>query len=88
MRELKDFLAKGILNKILFIVLGLILLIVLFYVGCFVAGMTLFAETSFGARKKTYSNGTIFDTYQIIGNWARTPSGWVCLDYATLLYAY
>lgn len=40
------------------------------------------------ARKKTYVNGTIFDTYQIIGNWARTPSGWVCLDYATLLYAY
>ena len=40
------------------------------------------------ARKKTYSNGTIFDTYQIIGNWARTPSGWVCLDYAKLLYAY
>lgn len=39
-------------------------------------------------KKKTYSNGTIFDTYQISGNWAKTPSGWVCLDYAKLLYAY
>ena len=40
------------------------------------------------SRKKTYSNGIIFDAYQIIGNWARIPSGWICLDYATLLYAY
>ena len=38
--------------------------------------------------KKTYSNGTVFDTYQISGNWAKTPSGWVCLDYAKLLYKY
>lgn len=56
MRELKDFLAKGILNKMLFIVVGLILIVGLFYAGCFVVGMTLFAETSFGARKKTYSD--------------------------------
>lgn len=39
-------------------------------------------------KKKTYSNGTIFDTYQISENWAKTPSGWVCLDYAKLIYAY
>ena len=38
--------------------------------------------------KRTYSNGTVFDTYEIQGNWARTPSGWVCLDYARLLYTY
>ena len=38
--------------------------------------------------KKTYANGTVFDTYEIKGNWARTPSGWVCLDYCTLMYKY
>ena len=37
---------------------------------------------------KTYQNGTVFDTYDIADNWARTPSGWVCLDYAKLLYKY
>lgn len=40
------------------------------------------------ARKKTYANKTIFDTYQISNNWAKTPSGWVCIDYAKLIYAY
>lgn len=45
------------------------------------------AGTNYGI-KKTYKNGTVFDTYQISGNWARTPSGWVCLDYASLIYAY
>lgn len=38
--------------------------------------------------KKTYKKGTRFDTYEIRGNWARTPSGWVCLDYATLTRKY
>ena len=47
---------KGILNKMLVIVVGLILIVGLFYAGCFVVGMTLFAEASFGARKKTYSD--------------------------------
>lgn len=37
---------------------------------------------------KAYANGTIFDTYQISNDWAKTPSGWVCLDYTTLLYTY
>lgn len=38
--------------------------------------------------KKTYTNGTVFDTYEINNNWARTPSGWVCLDYCSLMYNY
>lgn len=38
--------------------------------------------------KRTYKNGTVFDTYQIKGNWCKTPSGWVCLDYCTLMYKY
>lgn len=38
--------------------------------------------------KKTYKKGTIFDTYELNGSWARTPSGWVCLDYCSLIYAY
>ncbi len=38
--------------------------------------------------KKTYKNGTVFDTYQIKENWAKTPSGWCCLDYCTLMYKY
>ena len=38
--------------------------------------------------KKTYKNGTVFDTYEIRGSWAKTPSGWCCLDYCKLLYKY
>lgn len=38
--------------------------------------------------KRTYKNGTVFDTYQIKGNWAKTPSGWCCLDYCKLMYRY
>lgn len=38
--------------------------------------------------KRVYKNGTVFDTYEIRGNWARTPSGWCCLDYCKLLYKY
>lgn len=37
---------------------------------------------------KAYPNGTRFDTYEIQNNWARTPSGWVCLDYCILIEAY
>lgn len=45
------------------------------------------AGTNYGV-KKTYKQGTVFDTYEIKGSWARTPSGWVCLDYCSLLYKY
>ena len=41
-----------------------------------------------GKVMKTYKNGTRFDTYEIRDNWARTPSGWVCLDYCKLVYRY
>lgn len=37
---------------------------------------------------KTYINGTRFDTYEIKNNWAKTPSGWVCLDYCKLVSKY
>ena len=38
--------------------------------------------------KKCYKNGTRFDTYEINGDWARTPSGWVNLKYCSLVRAY
>lgn len=38
--------------------------------------------------KKTYKKGTIFDTYELKGSWARTPSGWICLDYCSLIRKY
>ena len=41
-----------------------------------------------GAVVKTYANGPRFDTFEIQGSWARTPSGWVCLDYCNLVYKY
>ena len=37
---------------------------------------------------KTYKKGTRFDTYEIQEDWARTPSGWVNLNYCTLVYKY
>ena len=37
---------------------------------------------------KAYKNGTRFDTYEIQGDWARTPSGWVNLKYCSLVRAY
>lgn len=40
------------------------------------------------AIKKTYKNGTRFDTYEIKGEWARTPSGWVNLKYCKLVNKY
>lgn len=40
------------------------------------------------SRIKTYRNGTRFDTYEISGDWARTPSGWVNLNYCSLVRAY
>lgn len=39
--------------------------------------------TNYGI-KKAYPNGTRFDTYEIKGEWARTPSGWVNLKYCKL----
>lgn len=41
-----------------------------------------------GAVIKSYPYGTRFDTYEIQNNWAKTPSGWVCLDYCELVYKY
>lgn len=35
-----------------------------------------------GAKKKAYTNGTVFDVFEVSGSWGKTPSGWVCLDYA------
>lgn len=43
--------------------------------------------TNYGI-KKTYKNGTIFDTYEIKGEWAKTPSGYCNLKYAKLIYKY
>ena len=40
------------------------------------------------AIKRTYINGTRFDTYEIKGEWARTPSGWVNLKYCKLVRKY
>ena len=41
-----------------------------------------------GKILKTYKNGTRFDTYEIQNNWAKTPSGWVCLYFCKLIYKY
>ena len=38
--------------------------------------------------KKQYNKNTVFDTYDIKGYWARTPSGWVSLNYCSLMYKY
>lgn len=43
--------------------------------------------TNYGI-KKTYTNGTRFDTYEIKGDWARTPSGWANLKYCKLVRKY
>lgn len=32
---------------------------------------------------RTYPHGLRFTLLEIKGNWGRTPSGWVCMDYAT-----
>lgn len=37
---------------------------------------------------KTYKKGTKFDTKEISGDWAKTPSGWVNLNYCTLVNKY
>lgn len=53
------------------------------------SGLNVRTGPSTGYRKKRlYKNGTAFDTYEIRGNWARTPSGWVSLSYCRLLYKY
>ena len=38
--------------------------------------------------KKLYKNRTVFDTNEIKGSWAKTPSGWVNLNYCILIYKY
>lgn len=38
--------------------------------------------------KKTYKNGTRFDTLEIKGDWGRSPSGWCNLNYCKLVKAY
>ena len=38
--------------------------------------------------KKPYKNRTVFDTNEIKGSWAKTPSGWVNLNYCILIYKY
>lgn len=43
--------------------------------------------TNYGI-KKAYTTGTRFDTYEINGDWARTPSGWVNLKYCKLVHKY
>lgn len=43
--------------------------------------------TNYGV-KKAYKNGTKFDTYEIQGDWAKTPSGWVNLKYCKLFRKY
>ena len=37
---------------------------------------------------KTYKKGTRFDTKEIKGDWAKTPSGWVNLNYCSLVKKY
>ena len=44
-------------------------------------------STNYKTRKQ-YNYGTRFDTYGIKNNWAKTPSGWVCLDYCKLIKQY
>lgn len=34
-----------------------------------------------GYRANGYVNGLCFSVLEVRGNWGRTPSGWVCLDY-------
>ena len=38
-------------------------------------------STGYGIRK-VYNRGTVFTVKEVRKNWGRTPSGWVCLDYA------
>lgn len=56
-------------------------------VNCSALNVRAGAGTGY-AVKKVYKNGTVFDTFEIKNNWAHTPSGWVCLDYCTLMYKY
>lgn len=52
------------------------------------AGLNVRTSPVNGSIIKAYPNGQRFDTYEIQNNWARTPSGWVCLDYCSLVYEY
>ncbi|MCM1365163.1 MAG: M23 family metallopeptidase [Faecalibacterium sp.] len=54
-----------------------------------------FAELTKDAQKKVlalsgkksdgYVNGVMFSVFEVKGNWGRTPSGWVCLDYCEVI---
>lgn len=53
--------------------------------GNYITTSNLNVRSGAGTRykiKKTYKKGTVFTALEIKNNWARTPSGWVCLDYA------
>lgn len=53
------------------------------------SGLNVRTEAGTNYRKvRLYRNGTRFDTYDIRGEWARTPSGWVNLRYCTLIRKY
>ena len=52
------------------------------------SGLNVRTSPVVGDIIKAYPDGTRFDTYEIDNNWARTPSGWVCLDYCILIEAY
>lgn len=34
-----------------------------------------------GKKADGYVRGVVFTVYEVQGNWGKTPSGWVCLDY-------
>ncbi len=38
-----------------------------------------------GSKVNGYVKGLTFTAFEINGNWGRTPSGWVCLDYCEVL---
>lgn len=53
--------------------------------GNYITTSRLNVRTGAGTKykiKKTYKKGIVFTALEIKNNWARTPSGWVCLDYA------
>lgn len=53
--------------------------------GNYVATSNLNVRSGAGTNykiKKTYKKGTVFTAKEIKNDWARTPSGWVCLKYA------
>ena len=62
-----------------------------YVLGKYVTNTGLNVRTSPNASSKiikTYKANTRFDTKEIKNGWAKTPSGWVCLKYCTLVYKY